>query len=129
MDRERATGHPSSEKWLQKYEQCATIAVNKVFEGSVASATDAPRASSCPLIVGQHPRCILRLALDLPIRCNVNPPQIGRESRQPGERPPVSRLIKAPVEQVMLSAVGFERIMNLAGELVRKPSLNVLIGR
>jgi len=64
-------------------------------------------------------QCLLRTALSMPVRCSLNP-HMGRESRQPGERPPVSRLIKAPVEHVVLGAIGSERLMGLAGRVVNK---------
>ena len=64
-------------------------------------------------------QCLLRMALGMPVRCTVNP-RMGLESRQPGARLPVDRLIKAPVEQAVLAAVGSQRIMNLVGKLARK---------
>jgi 2,4-dienoyl-CoA reductase (NADPH2) len=50
-------------------------------------------------------QCTRRLTLGMPIRCTLNP-LMGRESRQPGARPPVDRLIKAPVEQVLEHSPG-----------------------
>ncbi|OBJ85700.1 NADH:flavin oxidoreductase [Mycobacterium sp. 1245852.3] len=64
-------------------------------------------------------RCMLRLALNMPVRCTVNP-RTGREARRPGQRPPVSRIIKAPVEQFLLRAIGSEQLMGLAGKVVKK---------
>ncbi|MEU1343995.1 NADH:flavin oxidoreductase [Streptomyces sp. NPDC005827] len=65
--------------------------------------------------------CMRRLVLGMPIRCSLNP-RMGRESRRPGERPPLDRLIKAPVEQTVLAASGSQRIMNLVGRVARKRS-------
>jgi 2,4-dienoyl-CoA reductase-like NADH-dependent reductase (Old Yellow Enzyme family) len=66
----------------------------------------------------RHNSCLVRLALGMPVRCAVNP-RMGRESRQPGQRPPIPRLIKAPVEQIVVAAIGSERVMGLAGMVVR----------
>ncbi|OBJ83306.1 NADH:flavin oxidoreductase [Mycobacterium sp. 1245852.3] len=63
--------------------------------------------------------CMRRLALGMAIRCSLNP-RMGRESRQPGERPPIDRIIKAPIEQAVLAATGSQRLMNLVGNLPRK---------
>ena len=63
--------------------------------------------------------CLRRQGLGMPIRCEVNP-RMGRESRRPGELPPIDRLIKAPFEQALLAATGSRRIMNFAGRLGRK---------
>ncbi|MFD4510636.1 hypothetical protein [Streptomyces sp. NPDC058457] len=65
--------------------------------------------------------CMRRLAMGMPIRCGLNP-RMGRESRRPGERPPVDRLIKAPVERTVLAASGSQRLMNLVGKVARKRS-------
>jgi 2,4-dienoyl-CoA reductase-like NADH-dependent reductase (Old Yellow Enzyme family) len=66
-------------------------------------------------------QCMRRLILGLPIRCAVNP-RMGRESHQPGERAPIDRLLKAPVEQAVVAAVGSRRLMSLVGKLPRKRS-------
>ncbi len=63
--------------------------------------------------------CMRRLIMSMPIRCSVNP-RMGRESRPPGERPPVQRMLKAPVERAVLWATGSQRIMNLAGKVTTK---------
>jgi 2,4-dienoyl-CoA reductase (NADPH2) len=63
--------------------------------------------------------CMRRMIMGMPIRCTVNP-RMGRESRRVGERPPLQRLIRAPIEQAVLSATASERIMNLAGRAARK---------
>src|ERR1700704_1198431 len=59
-----------------------------------------------------------RQGLGMPIRCEVNP-RMGRESRRPGERPPIGRLVKAPIEQAVLAATGSRRIMDFAGKIGR----------
>ena len=64
-------------------------------------------------------QCMRRMIMGIPVRCPVNP-RMGRESRRPGERPPLGRLIKAPIEHTVLSAAGSERIMNLVGKATRK---------
>lgn len=55
----------------------------------------------------------------MPVRCIVNP-RMGRESRQPGERPPIDRLLEAPIEQAVLAVSGSQRIMNTVGKLAGK---------
>ena len=63
--------------------------------------------------------CMRRMIMGMPIRCPVNP-RMGRESRPPGKHPPIERLIKAPIEQAVLTATGSERIMSLVGKVSRK---------
>ena len=64
-------------------------------------------------------QCMRRMIMGMPIRCTVNP-RMGREGRRPGERPPIERLIKAPIERAVLSATGSERVMSLAGKAARR---------
>jgi 2,4-dienoyl-CoA reductase-like NADH-dependent reductase (Old Yellow Enzyme family) len=66
-------------------------------------------------------QCIRRLALGMPVRCAVNP-RMGRESRRPGQRPPIDRLIKAPIENTVVAAIGSERLMGLVGKAIGKRS-------
>lgn len=63
--------------------------------------------------------CMRRMIMGMPIRCTVNP-RMGRESRRPGERPPIDRVVRAPIERVVLSATGSPRIMNLAAKAVSR---------
>lgn len=56
--------------------------------------------------------CMRRLALQIPIRCAVNP-ETGVESRRGGP-PPLGRMVKAPVEELMLKMVGSPSLMKLA---------------
>jgi len=63
--------------------------------------------------------CMRRMIMGMPIRCPANP-RMGRESRPPGARPPVQRLIKAPIERAVLTATGSERLMNLAGRVAAR---------
>jgi 2,4-dienoyl-CoA reductase (NADPH2) len=63
--------------------------------------------------------CMRRMLMGMPIRCTVNP-RMGRESRRAGERPPIQRLIRAPIEQAVLSATASERVMNLAARAARR---------
>lgn len=62
--------------------------------------------------------CMRRLTLRMPIRCAVNP-RLGRESRK-GSLPPLKRIIRAPVEEVMLKAVTSRPLMRVAMALARK---------
>jgi 2,4-dienoyl-CoA reductase (NADPH2) len=66
----------------------------------------------------RHNLCMRRMAMGMPVRCSVNP-RMGRESRQPGARPPLDRLVKAPVERAVLSATGSAKFMNLVGKLTK----------
>jgi 2,4-dienoyl-CoA reductase-like NADH-dependent reductase (Old Yellow Enzyme family) len=63
--------------------------------------------------------CMRRMIMGMPVRCTVNP-RMGRESRAPGERPPIQRIMKAPIERAVLSATGSECIMKLAGRVATK---------
>jgi 2,4-dienoyl-CoA reductase-like NADH-dependent reductase (Old Yellow Enzyme family) len=65
--------------------------------------------------------CMRRMIMGMPVRCTVNP-RMGRESRVPGKRPPIQRIMKAPVERAVLSATGSERLMSLAGKAAKKRS-------
>lgn len=60
--------------------------------------------------------CVKRLMMGFPVRCEVNP-AMGRESRQPGQWPPVERLLQAPVERVALALTGSPVFMKLAMRL------------
>lgn len=62
--------------------------------------------------------CMKRLALGLPMRCTKNA-QMGNESREPGSLPPLGRLLKAPLERAAISAMGSQRLMNLAGRFMK----------
>ena len=59
--------------------------------------------------------CVRRLVMNMPVRCSVNP-RMGRESRAPGARPPASRVLKAPVENAVLSITGSRKVMGLVGK-------------
>lgn len=63
--------------------------------------------------------CMRRMVFNMPVRCEVNP-AMGRESRSGHKLPPAERLIKAPVEQLILKLTGSERLMNLAGSVMKK---------
>ena len=82
---------------------------NKVREGRADQIVQCDR----------HNTCMRRMVMGMPIRCPANP-RMGRESRAPGERPPVQRLIKAPIEHAVLAATGSERLMNLAGKVAAR---------
>ena len=61
--------------------------------------------------------CMRRMIFGMPVRCAVNP-TMGRESRKPGSVPPMRRMLKAPIEQVILKATGSKRTMQLLGKVV-----------
>ena len=62
--------------------------------------------------------CMRRMIMGMPVRCSVNP-RMGRESRAPGKRPPLQRVIKAPIEHAVLAATGSERVMTVAGKFMK----------
>ncbi|MEH3036443.1 MAG: NADH:flavin oxidoreductase [Sphingomonas adhaesiva] len=64
--------------------------------------------------------CIKRLATGMPIRCTRND-RMGRESRKPGAIPPIDRILKAPIEEIALKALGSKTLMNVAGKFMTTP--------
>lgn len=62
--------------------------------------------------------CTKRLATGMPIRCTKNP-KMGRESRKPGEWPPLDRIVKAPLEQVGIRLMGSKMVMDIAGRFIK----------
>lgn len=61
--------------------------------------------------------CMRRMVFGMPVRCSVNP-EMGRESRQSGASRPAGRLLKAPLESVILSLTGSPGVMGVLGKLV-----------
>lgn len=64
--------------------------------------------------------CMRRLVMNMPVRCTVNP-AMGRESRPPGALPPLRRLLRAPVEELILTITGSRRFVNFAAALMKRP--------
>ncbi|APA90570.1 NADH:flavin oxidoreductase (plasmid) [Paraburkholderia sprentiae WSM5005] len=64
--------------------------------------------------------CARRMALAMPVRCSVNP-RMGRESRKPGELAPLNRLVKAPIEPIILRLTRSPLFMGLVGRFMKKP--------
>lgn len=62
--------------------------------------------------------CIRRMVFQMPIRCAVNP-QMGREERN-GRRPPLGRILKAPIEKTILALTASPKVMGLVGKLMAK---------
>lgn len=56
--------------------------------------------------------CMRRMVMGLPVRCEVNP-RMGRESREPGQWPPLGRMIQAPMEHVMLQLTTSRTFMRM----------------
>ena len=50
--------------------------------------------------------CMRRMIMGMPVRCSVNA-RMGRESRAPGQRPPVARVLRAPLEGAILGGDRF----------------------
>lgn len=63
--------------------------------------------------------CVRRLVMNMPMRCSANP-ETGRESRVPGKMPPVSRLLLAPLETVILALTSSRKFMGLLGFLLTR---------
>lgn len=64
--------------------------------------------------------CIRRMVMGMPVRCAVNP-AMGREARGTSVRAPISRILKRPLESMILGLTGSRRLMGLAGALMRSP--------
>jgi len=79
---------------------------NKVRTGAVDSVVRCHRDNLC----------MRRMIMGMPVRCEANP-RMGRESRQPGQMPPMDRLVKAPIEQVVLRVTASPAVMRLAVRL------------
>lgn len=79
---------------------------NKVRAGEVESVVRCRRDNLC----------MRRMIMGMPVRCEVNP-QMGRESRAPGQLPPLDRMIKAPLEQAVLRLTASPGFMRLAVRL------------
>jgi 2,4-dienoyl-CoA reductase (NADPH2) len=62
--------------------------------------------------------CMRRMVFGMPVRCDVNP-AMGRESRA-SSLPPVERMIKRPIEEIVLSATGSKTLMGLVGKIMPK---------
>ncbi|KQU38441.1 MULTISPECIES: NADH:flavin oxidoreductase [unclassified Rhodococcus (in: high G+C Gram-positive bacteria)] len=63
--------------------------------------------------------CLRRLILNVPVRCHQNP-TMGREAREPGQRPPFSRVLRRPVEDAVIGLAGSTRVMGIASKLAAK---------
>lgn len=63
--------------------------------------------------------CMRRMILKMPVRCEVNP-DMGRESRKPGSFPPFERIIKTPIEQIILKLTANKSIIDALGKLAKK---------
>lgn len=61
--------------------------------------------------------CLRRLAFNMPIRCSANP-ETGREARG-GKGAPVSRLVPASLENLVLSITGSKTFMGLVRKLMK----------
>jgi 2,4-dienoyl-CoA reductase-like NADH-dependent reductase (Old Yellow Enzyme family) len=81
----------------------------KVCQGAIADVVHCDRDN----------QCLRRLMFGMPIRCSVNP-RMGRESRRPGEFPPVERLVKAPAEKLVLGLTSSRWFMVLAVSVMKK---------
>lgn len=63
--------------------------------------------------------CMKRMIMGFPVRCEVNP-RMGRESREPGQLPPLGRVLQAPIEQVALALSRSPTFMKLAARQPKK---------
>lgn len=64
-------------------------------------------------------QCLRRLMFGMGIRCPVNP-RMGRESRAPGQPPPLNRILAAPVERVMLRLTQYRGVMRVLLKLAAR---------
>jgi dimethylglycine catabolism A len=60
--------------------------------------------------------CMRRMVFKMPVRCEVNP-EMGRESRAAGGLPPLDRILKRPVESLVLGLTGSPGVMKFLGSL------------
>lgn len=63
--------------------------------------------------------CMRRMVFGMPVRCEVNP-AMGRESRT-GSLPPIDRVLKAPVESLVMALTGSPGFMKLVSSVMPKP--------
>lgn len=62
--------------------------------------------------------CMRRMIFKMPVRCSVNP-AMGRESRT-SRLPPPGRILRAPLEQLILALTGSRRLMNMIASVMKK---------
>lgn len=62
--------------------------------------------------------CMRRMVFGMPVRCDVNP-AMGRESRT-SSLPPLDRIVKRPIEEIVLSATGSKALMGFVGKIMPK---------
>lgn len=62
--------------------------------------------------------CMRRMVFGMPVRCDVNP-AMGRESRT-SSMPPLDRIVKRPIEEIVLSATGSKALMGFVGKIMPK---------
>ncbi|MDT0510245.1 NADH:flavin oxidoreductase [Novosphingobium sp. MMS21-SN21R] len=63
-------------------------------------------------VCDRHNTCMRRMVFGMPVRCTVNP-RMGREERDEGASRPASRLLKAPIEEAVLSLTGSTTLMGV----------------
>ncbi|WP_372731411.1 NADH:flavin oxidoreductase [Novosphingobium sp.] len=63
--------------------------------------------------------CMRRMVFGMPVRCSVNP-RMGREEREEGVPRSPSRLLKAPLEEVVLSLTGSPAVMGIVRSVTPK---------
>jgi 2,4-dienoyl-CoA reductase (NADPH2) len=82
---------------------------NKVRDGHAGDVTWCVRDNAC----------MRRLLLNMPVRCHENP-RMGRESRAAGSLPPLDRILRRPVEEIVLKVTSSDRLMDVAARLAAK---------
>lgn len=60
--------------------------------------------------------CMRRMVFGMPVRCSVNP-EMGRESRT-SSFPPVDRIFKRPIEELVLGATGSKALMGVVAKVI-----------
>jgi 2,4-dienoyl-CoA reductase (NADPH2) len=100
-----AGGHGDLVMWARPMLADPDLA-RKVSEGRLADIVRCRRDNYC----------IRRMVFGMPVRCEVNP-EMGRESRGSRGLPPVERILKRPIESVVLGLTGSPGVMRFLGSL------------
>jgi 2,4-dienoyl-CoA reductase (NADPH2) len=100
-----AGGHGDLVMWARPMLADPDLA-RKVSEGRLADIVRCRRDNYC----------IRRMVFGMPVRCEVNP-EMGRESRGSRGLPPVERILKRPVESIVLGLTGSPGVMRFLGSL------------
>lgn len=76
-------------------------------------------ASNSIAVCDRHNTCMRRMVFGMPVRCTVNP-RMGREEREEGVPRSPARLLKAPLEEVVLGLTGSPAVMSIVRSVMPK---------